>query len=82
MAFDATFLTAVLDEIRARALDARVEKIHQPSRDTIIFHLRCREGREKLLFAANPTAPRLHLTTASPEIPRSPPCSACSCAST
>ena len=73
MAFDATFLTAVLDEIRSRAQDARVEKIHQPSRDTIIFHLRCREGREKLLFAANPTAPRLHLTTASPENPAEPP---------
>ena len=73
MAFDATFLTAVLDEIRARATEARVEKIHQPSRDTIIFHLRCKEGREKLLFAANPTAPRLHLTTASPENPAEPP---------
>ena len=73
MAFDATFLTAVLDEIRDRAAEARVEKIHQPSRDTIIFHLRCREGREKLLFAANPTAPRLHLTTASPENPAEPP---------
>ena len=73
MAFDATLLTAVLDEIRDRALEARVEKIHQPSRDTIILLLRCREGREKLLFAANPTAPRLHLTTASPENPAEPP---------
>ena len=73
MAFDATLLTAVLDEVRARATEARVEKIHQPSRDTIIFHLRCKEGREKLLFAANPTAPRLHLTTASPENPAEPP---------
>ena len=65
MAFDATLLSAVLDEIRAKATGARVEKIHQPSRDTVIFLLRCQEGREKLLFAANPTAPRLHLTTAS-----------------
>ena len=73
MAFDATLLTAVLDEIRDRCLEARVEKIHQPSRDTIIILLRCKEGREKLLFAANPTAPRLHLTTASPENPAEPP---------
>ena len=73
MAFDAYFLTAVLDEIRSRCLDARVDKIHQPSRDTLILHLRCREGREKLLFAANPTAPRLHLTAASPENPAEPP---------
>ena len=73
MAFDATLLTAVLDEVRSRCLEARVEKIHQPSRDTVIILLRCREGREKLLFAANPTAPRLHLTTASPENPAEPP---------
>jgi len=73
MAFDAVFLSAVLGEIRERCLGARVEKIHQPSRDTVIVHLRCREGREKLLFAANPTAPRLHLTSASPENPAEPP---------
>ncbi len=73
MAFDPIFLSAVLDEVRDRCLGARVDKIHQPSRDTLILHLRCREGREKLLFAANPTAPRLHLTAASPENPAEPP---------
>ena len=73
MAFDATYLSAVLDEIRQKAADARVDKIHQPSRDTVIIHLKCREGREKLLFALNPTAPRLHLTATSPENPSEPP---------
>ena len=73
MAFDATYLTAVLDEIRQKAGDARVDKIHQPSRDTVLIQLKCREGREKLLFALNPTAPRLHLTSASPENPAEPP---------
>ena len=73
MAFDAFFMSAVLEEIRGRCAGARVEKIHQPSRDSLILLLRCQEGREKLLFAANPTAPRLHLTTASPENPAEPP---------
>ena len=73
MAFDATLLSAVLGEIQNKALGARVDKIHQPSRDTVIFHLRCAEGREKLIFAANPTAPRLHFTSASPENPAEPP---------
>ena len=49
MAFDAFFLTSVLEEIRARCLGARVDKLHQPSRDTLILHLRCQQGREKLL---------------------------------
>ena len=73
MAFDAYFLTAVLDEMREKLAGARVEKIHQPSRDTILLHLRCDGSREKLLIAANPAAPRMHLTASSPENPDQPP---------
>ncbi len=73
MAFDAYFLTAVLEEIRQTATGARVEKIHQPSRDTLILHLRCEGSRQKLLIAANPAAPRLHLTASNPENPDQPP---------
>ena len=73
MAFDAFFLSAVLSEIRETATGARVEKIHQPSRDTVIFHLKCADSRQKLLFGMNPTAPRLHFTAASPENPAEPP---------
>ena len=72
MAFDAFYLSAVLTEIRQLG-EARVEKIHQPSRDTVILHLKGRENRAKLLIAANPAAPRLHLTTATPENPPEPP---------
>ena len=72
MAFDAFYMSAVLEEIRQLSTP-RVEKIHQPSRDAVIFHLRHGEGRSKLLIAANPTAPRLHLTAANPENPPEPP---------
>ena len=69
MAFDAFYLSFVLDEIRALG-EARVEKIHQPSRNTVIVHLKGRETRAKLLIAADPAAPR------------SRPCSVCSFANT
>lgn len=72
MAFDAFFLTAVLDEIRGSCIGARVDKLHQPSRDTLVMLLRG-QTREKLLFVANPTAPRVHLTATSPENPAEPP---------
>ena len=72
MAFDAFYLSCVLREIRTLE-EPKVEKIHQPSRDTVILHLKHREGRAKLLLAANPAAPRLHLTTANPENPAEPP---------
>ena len=73
MAFDAFYMGAVLEEIRTLCTDARVEKIHQPVRDTVILHLKSAQGRFKLQFVASPTAPRLHLTTASPENPPEPP---------
>ena len=73
MAFDAFFLTAVLEEIRQATDTARVEKLHQPSRDTVILQLKTQTGRQKLQFVLSPTAPRLHLTAASPENPAEPP---------
>ncbi len=72
MAFDAFYLSCVLEEVRALQ-DVKIEKIHQPSRDTLLLLLKHREGRSKLLFAANPAAPRLHLTAAAPENPAEPP---------
>ena len=72
MAFDAFYLSAVLEEIRALG-EARVEKIHQPSRGAVVIHLRGREERAKLLINPDPAAPRLHLTQTNPENPPEPP---------
>ena len=72
MAFDAFYMRAVLDEIRGLG-DARVDKLHQPSRDMVIIHLKGRETRAKLLINPNPAAPRLHLTESNPENPAQPP---------
>ena len=57
MAFDAYFLSAVLQDIRQKALGGRIEKIHQSARDTVLVQLRCEQGREKLLFGINPANP-------------------------
>lgn len=73
MAFDAFYLKFTLDEMREKCLGGRVEKIFQPSRDSLIMLIKGTAGREKLLIVANPTAPRLHLTAASPENPAEPP---------
>ena len=73
MAFDALFLSAVLTQLREKLLGSRVEKIHQPSRDTVLFLLRGNESREKLLIAVNPTAARLYITKEAPENPEQPP---------
>ena len=69
MPFDAIFLTAVIRELQP-LLGSRVDKIQQPSRDTVLLHLR---GRGKLLLSANVNRPRIHLTEATFENPAQPP---------
>ena len=50
MPFDAIFLSAVAAELRPQLIGSRVEKVQQPSRDTVLLQLR---GRERLLISAN-----------------------------
>lgn len=72
MAFDGAYLYAVKQEIEAMT-GARADKIHQPSRDEIIIHLRGREGMQKLLISTAGDSARLHLTEAAIENPAVPP---------
>lgn len=72
MAFDGAYLYAVRREIEP-LVGARADKIHQPSRDEIIFHLRGRDGVQKLLISTSGDSARLHLTGVSIENPAVPP---------
>ncbi len=71
-----------LDGISARSLknellyelkDAKVDKIYQPNRFTILLHFRTRKVMKKLLLSANPASPRLFLTSRDYENPKMPP---------
>ena len=44
MPFDAMFLTAVAAELRPTLVGARVDKVQQPARDTVVLQLRGRDG--------------------------------------
>lgn len=72
MPFDAIFLSAVRQELLP-LIGSRVDKIQQPSRDTVLLHLRGRDGGGRLLLSANVNRPRIHLTQASFENPAQPP---------
>ena len=73
MPFDAMFLTAVAAELRPALVGARVDKIQQPARDTVVLQLRGRDGGGRLLLSANGSRPRVHLTQAQLENPAQPP---------
>jgi predicted ribosome quality control (RQC) complex YloA/Tae2 family protein len=41
----------------------RISKVHQPHHTDIVMQIRCQGENVKLLLSANPTYPRIHLTT-------------------
>lgn len=73
MALDGIFLYHLKNEISDFAVDSRVDKIHQPSRDEIVLTLRSREGNRRLLISCNADSARIHFTDYPPENPPKPP---------
>ncbi|MCL2109647.1 MAG: NFACT family protein [Oscillospiraceae bacterium] len=74
MALSGGFLHVVKTEmLNLGLIGARVEKIHQPSREEIVLSLHTHGGAQKLLFSANPATARVCLTSRTPENPPVPP---------
>ena len=73
MPMDALCLSAVLAETERNILGGRIDKIHQPSRDEILLHIRGRNGPCRLLLSANPSRARIQLTALPRENPAEPP---------
>lgn len=73
MAFDGVFLSAMVAEIRQKAIGARVDKVYQPTREEIILCLRGINCNEKLLLSARSTGARIQFTGLNYENPPVPP---------
>ena len=73
MPLDGITLNLLKQELSQTIVGSRIEKIHQPSKDELVFHLRSREGAYRLLVSASANSPRLHLTSNAPENPATPP---------
>lgn len=73
MPLDGITLNLLKKELSQYIIGSRIEKIHQPSKDELAFHLRSREGAFRLLLSASANSPRIHLTSRAPENPATPP---------
>lgn len=73
MPLDGITINLLKQELSRYIIGSRIEKIHQPSKDELVFHLRSREGAYRLLVSASANSPRLHLTANAPENPAVPP---------
>ena len=74
MPFDAVFLTAVTAELNQTLPGARIDKIQQPERDSVLLSVRSpAAGSRKLLLSASSNHPRIHYTGEKFDNPAQPP---------
>ena len=74
MPLDAIFLSALTAELNETLAGARIDKIQQPERDTVLLQLRSQSaGNRRLLLSASSNHPRIHYTEAKYENPAQPP---------
>lgn len=74
MALDGVYLSLIKKELESVLIGSRVDKIHQPSRDSIVITLRTQGfGSRKLMFSSSAGTARVHLTEREPENPQVPP---------
>lgn len=73
MALDGIFLNFIKNEISDLAVGGKVDKIHQPSREELVIHLRTKNGNKKLFLSVRANSPRIHFTEHAPENPAVPP---------
>ncbi len=72
MAFDGAYLHTIKHELEFLK-GARIDRIHQPSKEEVILHFRSRDGGFKVLISTAGDSARIHLTNISIDNPPAPP---------
>lgn len=73
MALDGITLGLVKNELKNYILGSKIDKIHQPSKNELVFILRTRNGGYRLYLSCDGQSPRVHLTRYNLENPKTPP---------
>ncbi len=73
MALDAALLGLMAGELKEILLDAKIDKIFEPTRDEVVVTMRTRTDTYKLLLSARSGSARACLTQESFENPQTPP---------
>ena len=73
MPLDAVTIHALTKELAEKCAGAKIDKIQQPERNMVIFHIRSSGENRKMLFSCGVGNSRVHFSTASFENPAEPP---------
>lgn len=72
MSFDAVLINSMIMELRDRLLLSKIEKIQQPTKNTVVFSLNNRKESFKFLISANPGSARFNITKEKFDFPDTP----------
>jgi len=72
MAFDGIVTAAVASELNQTCTLGKIEKIYQPDKDELVFHIHTPKANLKLYLSCNPNHPGTYLITGSPVNPQEP----------
>ncbi|MGN0526544.1 MAG: NFACT family protein [Acutalibacteraceae bacterium] len=73
MALDGIYLNFLVAKVNELLQGAKVDKIHQPTKNELVFVMRTRSGMHKLYFSADANSPRFAVVENTPENPQTPP---------
>ncbi|MBQ8183502.1 MAG: NFACT family protein [Clostridia bacterium] len=73
MALDGMYLSFLVSSVNELLTGAKVDKIHQPSKNEMVFIMRTKGGMPKLYFSADANSPRFAVVDKTPENPQNPP---------
>ncbi len=73
MALDGMYLSFMCKAVNDALTGSKVDKIHQPSKNELVFIMRTRGGMHKLYFSADANSPRFCIVNNTPENPQTPP---------
>ena len=73
MALDGMYLSFLVSSVNDLLTGAKVDKIHQPSKNELVFIMRTKGGMHKLYFTADANSPRFAVVEKTPENPQNPP---------
>ena len=72
MSFDGFFLHHMVEELRAKLLNGRIQKINQPFDQELVLQIRSNRQSHRLLLSAHPVFGRIQLTETTFENPAQP----------
>ncbi len=73
MALDGMYLNFLVSSANGLLAGSKVDKIHQPSKNELVFIMRTRGGMHKLYFSADANSPCFSVVEKTPENPQTPP---------